>query len=143
MRLISATPGIWALKQKGSSPSRPGPTWLTSILASPLRPSDILLVKKYASCFFGTDLVSKAREPAGGYLDYHGLHDPAAACARQPSTRCRTGSAPWWCEKPRDRSAAAHEQSLFDLDAKYADVVTAEETLHYLRSIGHNLPPAR
>ena len=41
-----------------------------------------------------------------------------------------------------DRSAAAHEQSLFDLNAKYADVVNAEETLHYLRSVGHNLPPA-
>ena len=41
-----------------------------------------------------------------------------------------------------DSSAAAHDQSLFDLNAKYADVVTAEETLHYLRSVGHNLPPA-
>jgi isochorismate hydrolase len=28
-----------------------------------------------------------------------------------------------------DRSVAAHEQSLFDLDAKYADVVSLEETL--------------
>jgi nicotinamidase-related amidase len=37
-----------------------------------------------------------------------------------------------------DRSVAAHEQSLFDLNAKYADVVSLEETLQYLRTVGHN-----
>src|SRR2546423_1328237 len=37
-----------------------------------------------------------------------------------------------------DRSAAAYAQSLFDLDAKYADVVSLEETLRYLRTVGHN-----
>ena len=31
-----------------------------------------------------------------------------------------------------DRSVAAHEQSLFDLNAKYADVVSLDETLQYL-----------
>ena len=37
-----------------------------------------------------------------------------------------------------DRSAAAHAQSLFDLNAKYADVVSLDETLQYLRTVGHN-----
>jgi nicotinamidase-related amidase len=37
-----------------------------------------------------------------------------------------------------DRSVAAHEQSLFDLHAKYADVVSLDETLQYLRTVGHN-----
>ena len=37
-----------------------------------------------------------------------------------------------------DRSAAAHEQSLFDLDAKYADVLSLDEVLPYMESIGHN-----
>ena len=43
-------------------------------------------------------------------------------------------------EAVRDRSAAAHEQSLFDLNAKYADVVSLDETLHYLKTAGHNKP---
>jgi maleamate amidohydrolase len=38
-----------------------------------------------------------------------------------------------------DRSVAAHEQSLFDLDAKYADVVSLEETLRYLSAVGENV----
>ena len=37
-----------------------------------------------------------------------------------------------------DRSTAAHEQSLFDLNAKYADVVSLDETLQYMRTVGHN-----
>ena len=37
-----------------------------------------------------------------------------------------------------DRSKAAHEQSLFDLDAKYADVVSLEDALAYLQRVGRN-----
>jgi hypothetical protein len=35
-----------------------------------------------------------------------------------------------------DRSTAAHSQSLFDLDAKYADVVQQQDALRYLQSAG-------
>jgi isochorismate hydrolase len=34
-----------------------------------------------------------------------------------------------------DRSQAAHEQSLFDLNAKYADVVSLGEALEYLNAL--------
>ncbi len=37
-----------------------------------------------------------------------------------------------------DRSAPAHEQSLFDLNAKYADVVSLDETLQNMKTVGHN-----
>jgi len=33
-----------------------------------------------------------------------------------------------------DRSPAAHEQSLFDLHSRYADVVGIDETLGYFKS---------
>jgi len=42
--------------------------------------------------------------------------------------------------KPIFRSVAAHEQSLFDLNAKYADVVSLDETMQYLKTVGHNRP---
>ena len=35
-------------------------------------------------------------------------------------------------------SEAAHDQSLFDLNAKYADVVSLDETLQYMKTVGHN-----
>jgi hypothetical protein len=37
-----------------------------------------------------------------------------------------------------DRSALAHAQSVFDLDAKYADVVGLDDTVQYLNTFGHN-----
>ena len=41
-----------------------------------------------------------------------------------------------------DRSQAAHDQSIFDLNAKYADVVSLEEALQYLETVNHNRPAA-
>ena len=35
---------------------------------------------------------------------------------------------------------AAHDQRLFDLQAKYADVVSLEETLAYLNTVGAQAP---
>jgi isochorismate hydrolase len=35
-----------------------------------------------------------------------------------------------------DRSSAAHEQSLFDLEQKYADVVSLDEVTAYLGGLG-------
>ena len=99
-------------------------------------------MKKYASCFFGTDLVSKLVSRQVDTLIITGC--TTSGCVRATAVDAlQNGLRPMVVrEAVGDRSAAAHEQSLFDLNAKYADVVTAEETLHYLRSVGHNLPPA-
>jgi len=52
---------------------------------------------------------------------------------------CQNGFRPMVVrEAVGDRSAAAHQQSLFDLDAKYADVVSLDERLRYLRAIYTN-----
>ena len=37
-----------------------------------------------------------------------------------------------------DRSAAAHAQSRFDLDAKYPALVGIDDALNYLEKLGHN-----
>jgi maleamate amidohydrolase len=42
-----------------------------------------------------------------------------------------------------DRSKAAHAQSLFDLDAKYADVVSQQDAVAYLERIGYSLAAGR
>jgi len=34
-----------------------------------------------------------------------------------------------------DRNPAAHEANLYDMDAKYGDVVTLDETLDYLEAL--------
>ena len=78
---------------------------------------------------FGTDLVPRLEEcPAHRTLIITGC-TPRAACAPRPSMPCKTVSARWWCASGGHRSVAAHDQSLFDLNAKYADVVSLDETL--------------
>ena len=127
--------GIWALKMKGVATLRGDSDGVEIDPRLDFRKTDSLLVKKYASCFFGTDLVSRLLSRRVDTLIIVGC--TTSGCVRATAVDAvQTGLRPMVVrEAVGDRSAAAHEQSLFDLNAKYADVVTAEETLQYLRQI--------
>ena len=89
-----------------------------------VRDGDSLLVKKYASCFFGTDLVARLVSRGVDTLVITGC--TTSGCVRATAVDAlQTGLRPMVVrEAVGDRSVAAHEQSLFDLEAKYADVVS-------------------
>ena len=129
--------GIWALKQTGVSTLAAGSDGVRVDARLGFRAGDTLLVKKYASCFFGTDLVSRLLARGADTLIMVGC--TTSGCVRATAVdACQTGFRPMVVrEGVGDRSAAAHAQSLFDLDAKYADVVSLEETLTYLRAFNH------
>ena len=128
--------GIWALKQKGTATLVAGSDGVRVDQRLGFRAPDMLLVKKYASCFFGTDLVPRLLAHGVDTLVMVGC--TTSGCVRATAVdACQTGFRPMVVrEAVGDRSAAAHAQSLFDLDAKYADVVTLQETLRYLREAG-------
>ncbi len=130
--------GIWARKQKGVVTLKAGTPGVQVDARLGRRDGEILLVKKYASCFFGTDLVPRLLAHGVDTLFVAGC--TTSGCVRATAVdACQTGFRPMVVrEAVGDRSVAAHEQSLFDLHAKYADVVSLEETLDYLR----DLPPA-
>jgi nicotinamidase-related amidase len=132
--------GIWALKQKGVATLKGGTDAVTVDARLDMREGDGLLVKKYASCFFGTDLVARLVSRQVDTLIITGC--TTSGCVRATAVDAvQTGFRPMVVrEAVGDRSAAAHAQSLFDLDAKYADVVSLDETLTYLRTVGHNKP---
>jgi nicotinamidase-related amidase len=132
--------GIWALKQKGVVTLKAGTENVLVDARLERRPDDILLVKKYASCFFGTDLVPKLMSRRVDTLIITGC--TTSGCVRATAVDAvQNGLRPMVVrEAVGDRSAAAHEQSLFDLNAKYADVVSLEDTLQYLATVGHNRP---
>ena len=125
--------GIWALKQRGTATLVAGSDGVRVDQRLGFRAPDMLLVKKYASCFFGTDLVPRLLAHGVDTLVMAGC--TTSGCVRATAVdACQTGFRPMVVhEAVGDRSAAAHAQSLFDLDAKYADVVTLQETLRYLR----------
>ncbi len=125
--------GIWALKQKGETTLRAGTDGVALDSRLPQQPGDGLLLKKYASCFFGTDLVSRLVSRGIDTLLLAGC--TTSGCVRATAVdACQSGFRPMVVrECVGDRSQAAHRQSLADLDAKYADVVSLEDTLAYLR----------
>jgi nicotinamidase-related amidase len=60
-----------------------------------------------------------------------------SGCVRATAVdSCQTGFRPMVVrEGVGDRSQQAHDQSLFDLNAKYGDVVSLDETLAYLTAL--------
>jgi len=132
--------GIWLLKQKGVVTLKAGTDGVEVDPRLDVRPDDSLLVKKYASCFFGTDLIARLNSRRVDTLIITGC--TTSGCVRATAVDAvQNGFRPMVVrEAVGDRSEAAHAQSLFDLDAKYADVVSLDETLGYLRDVGHNQP---
>jgi nicotinamidase-related amidase len=132
--------GLWGIKMKGSLTLKAGSAAVEIDPRLDMRPSDSLLVKKYASCFFGTDLVPRLMNQRVDTLIIAGC--TTSGCVRATAVDAvQNGFRPMVVrEAVGDRSKPAHEQSLFDLNAKYADVVGLEETLQYMRTVGHNAP---
>jgi nicotinamidase-related amidase len=98
-------------------------------------PAEPVLFKEHASAFVGTPLV--------GHLIAHGVDTllitgcSTSACVRATATDAKS------CrlrpiivrEAVQDRSEVAHEWTLFDIQARFADVVSLEETMSYLRGL--------
>ena len=127
--------GIWALKQKGVMTLRAGTPAVELDPRLQRLPGEGWLVKKYASCFFGTDLTSRLLSRGIDTLILAGC--TTSGCVRATAVDAlQTGLRPMIVrECVGDRSQAAHEQSLFDLQAKYADVVGLDETCRYLEQL--------
>jgi nicotinamidase-related amidase len=135
--------GLWGVKMTGSLTLKAGSEAVKIDPRLDMRPSDSLLVKKYASCFFGTDLVPRLTNRGVDTLIIVGC--TTSGCVRATAVDAvQNGFRPMVVrEAVGDRSQPAHDQSLFDLNAKYADVVSLGETLQYLRTVGHNQPAGR
>jgi len=96
------------------------------------RPGERIVEKKYASAFFGTDLDAMLRSLRVDTVIMTGC--TTSGCIRASAIDSlqygyhtivvRDGVG--------DRASGPHEANLFDIDAKYADVVTLSETLGYL-----------
>lgn len=130
--------GLWGIKMKGSLTLKAGSPAVEVDPRLDMRPTDSLLVKKYASCFFGTDLASRLMNLRADTLIITGC--TTSGCVRATAVDAvQSGFRPMVVrEAVGDRSKAAHDQSLFDLNAKYADVVSLDETMQYLKTVGHN-----
>jgi nicotinamidase-related amidase len=98
-------------------------------------PEEYVLLKEHASAFAGTPLISHLVARSVDTLLITGCS--TSACVRATATDAKSlGLRPIIVrEAVEDRSAIAHEWTLFDIQARFADVVSLEETRTYLRGV--------
>lgn len=127
--------GVWPEK---------APTFLELKLGSDLveldprihrAPEDLVLVKKYASAFFGTPLSATLVTRGVDTLIVTGC--TTSGCVRASVVDAIShGFRPIVPhEAVGDRASEPHEANLFDIDSKYGDVVTLAEALAYLEEL--------
>jgi maleamate amidohydrolase len=127
-----ADAGIWAKKVPASVTLRAGTPGVELDPRLGRRGDEALVIKKYASAFFGTDLASR--------LTARGV-DTILLCGCTTSGCVRASAVDGLQhgfrvmvvrEAVGDRNPAAHRQSMLDMQAKYADIVTLDSTTEYL-----------
>jgi maleamate amidohydrolase len=127
--------GLWSAKIPSSTWLVEGGEWVDFDERLGRAESDMVLVKKYASCFFGTDLASRLVSRGVDTLIITGC--TTSGCVRASAVdACSLGLHTIVVEDAvGDRAPLSHLVSLFDLDAKYADVVASSEVLGYLEDL--------
>jgi maleamate amidohydrolase len=104
---------------------------------SGLQPADdeIVISKQYPSAFFGTSLAATLQDMDVDTLIITGV--TTSGCIRATCVDALSnGFIPIVvADACGDRHEAPHEANLFDMNAKYADVVSESETIDYLRQV--------
>jgi nicotinamidase-related amidase len=127
--------GLWMQKVPALATLQLGGRWAEIDPRLGAREDETVIVKKGASGFFGTNLAS--------VLVSQGV-DSVVLCGATTSGCIRATAVDllqygWPTLVPRecvgDRAQAPHDANLFDIQAKYADVVSVEEAIAYLESV--------
>ena len=127
--------GLWLQKAPALGDLQIGGRWVEIDPRLEPREGETIVLKKGASAFFGTNLAA--------ILISQGI-DSVVLCGATTSGCIRATAidllqygfptlVPRECVG--DRAQAPHEANLFDIQAKYADVVSLEEALAYVESV--------
>lgn len=98
-------------------------------------PDEIIVVKQYASAFFGTTLASTLSSSGVDTVIITGVS--TSGCIRATAVDAiQHGFIPLVPrESVGDRDDGPHQASLFDLQSKYAEVMSEDSILEYLASV--------
>ncbi len=131
--MVSA--GVFVKKVPSLAHLKYGSEWVEIDGRIAPRVGEVVWAKQYASAFFGTALAAALTAQGVDTLIVTGC--TTSGCVRASAVDgCQHGLRTNVVrECVGDRSAAAHEANLNDLDAKYADVVDLDAALNYVRSL--------
>src|SRR5438067_6367576 len=127
--------GLWIRKIPSNSWLVEGSEWVEVDRRLVRQPDEMLLVKKYASCFFGTDLAARLITRGIDTLLITGC--TTSGCVRATAVdACSYGLHTVVVQEAvGDRAELPHIANLFDIDAKYGDVVDLQDALGYLERL--------
>src|SRR6195256_4411236 len=127
--------GLWLQKVPSLGDLQVGGRWVEIDARLEPREDETVVLKKGASAFFGTNLASILITQRVDSVILCGA--TTSGCIR--ATAIDLLQYGWPTLVPRecvgDRAQAPHEANLFDIQAKYADVVSVDDALAYLETV--------
>jgi maleamate amidohydrolase len=132
--------GLWLQKAPSLADLQVGGRWVEIDSRLEPREDETIVLKKGASAFFGTNLASILVTQGIDSVILCGA--TTSGCVRATAIDLLQHGFP--ALVPRecvgDRAQAPHDANLFDIQAKYADVVSLEDALAYVESVTGRVP---
>ena len=127
--------GLWLQKAPALAELQVGGRWVEIDPRLEPREGETIVLKKGASAFFGTNLAAILISQAIDSVVLCGA--TTSGCIRATAIDLLQYGFPTLVPREcvGDRAQAPHEANLFDIQAKYADVVSLEEALAYVESV--------
>jgi len=127
--------GLWLQKMPALADLQIGSQWVEIDPRLERRDDETVVVKKGASAFFGTNLTAILVSRGIDTVVLCGA--TTSGCVRATAIDLMQNGFPAVVprESVGDRAQAPHEANLFDIQAKYADVIGLEEAAGYLSSL--------
>jgi N-formylmaleamate deformylase len=127
--------GLWIQKSPTLSELQIGTIWVNIDPRLRPGPDEVVIVKKGASAFFGTNLVAILNSRQADSVVLCGA--TTSGCVRATAIDLLQYGFPTLVPREcvGDRAAAPHEANLFDINAKYADVVSLSDVMSYLEGL--------
>ncbi len=127
--------GLWLQKVPLLAELQLGSRWVEIDSRLERLPNEPVVLKKGASAFFGTNLTAILISQQVDTVILCGA--TTSGCIRATAVDLLQNGFPTLIPREcvGDRAQEPHEANLFDIEAKYADVVSVEEALDYLESV--------
>jgi maleamate amidohydrolase len=127
--------GLWLEKAPALGDLQIGGRWVEIDPRLEPREGETIVVKKGASAFFGTNLAAILISQGIDSVVLCGA--TTSGCVRATAIDLLQYGFPTLVPREcvGDRAQAPHDANLFDIQAKYADVVSVEEALDYVESV--------
>jgi nicotinamidase-related amidase len=127
--------GLWLQKVPSLGDLQVGGRWVEIDPRLDPREDETIVVKKGASAFFGTNLTAVLVSQGVDTVILCGA--TTSGCIRATAIDLLQNGFPTIVPREcvGDRAQAPHEANLFDIQAKYADVVSLDDALAYVESV--------